>query len=160
MGPPIERRCQVSNPLGIGVIKRNPPKFINFRPAEVYHISKTVLFDGSDHWVQMLDEAGKVYRIQDFNLEMSLATNGCLAEQSWGRNAFSSNLQHLWGTWASNVRIQLSISETKKAFKHWQDPFPSKCTANLRFTNDTAQPGVNVFTSEKNPDELQPKTCI
>ena len=30
MGPPIERRCQVSNPL----IKRNPPKFINFRPAE------------------------------------------------------------------------------------------------------------------------------
>ena len=34
MGPPIERRCQVSNPLGIGVIKRNPPKFINFRPAE------------------------------------------------------------------------------------------------------------------------------
>ena len=26
MGPPIERRCQVSNPLGIGVIKRNPPK--------------------------------------------------------------------------------------------------------------------------------------
>ena len=31
MGPPIERRCQVSNPL----IKRNPPKFINFRPAEV-----------------------------------------------------------------------------------------------------------------------------
>ena len=32
MGPPIEQRCQVSNPL----IKRNPPKFINFRPAEVY----------------------------------------------------------------------------------------------------------------------------
>ena len=32
MGPPIERRCQVSNPL----IKRNPPKFINFRPAEVW----------------------------------------------------------------------------------------------------------------------------
>ena len=30
MGPPIERRCQVSNPL----IKRNPPKFINVRPAE------------------------------------------------------------------------------------------------------------------------------
>ena len=30
MGPPIERRCQVSNLL----IKRNPPKFINFRPAE------------------------------------------------------------------------------------------------------------------------------
>ena len=31
IGPPIERRCQVSNLL----IKRNPPKFINFRPAEV-----------------------------------------------------------------------------------------------------------------------------
>ena len=31
MGPPIERRCQVSNPL----IKHNPQKFINFRPAEV-----------------------------------------------------------------------------------------------------------------------------
>ena len=36
MGPPIERRCQMSNPLGIGVIKCNPPKFINFRPAEVW----------------------------------------------------------------------------------------------------------------------------
>ena len=35
MGLPIERRCQVSNPFGIGVIKRNPRKFINFRPAEV-----------------------------------------------------------------------------------------------------------------------------
>ena len=33
MGPPIEQRCQVSNPL----IKRNPPKFINFRPAEVFY---------------------------------------------------------------------------------------------------------------------------
>ena len=64
----------------------------------------------------MLDEAGKVYRIQDFNLEMSLATNGCLAEQLWGRNSFSKKLQHCGE--ASNVRIQLSISETKKAFKH------------------------------------------
>ena len=36
MGPSIERRCQMSNPLGIGVIKCNPPKFINFRPAEVW----------------------------------------------------------------------------------------------------------------------------
>ena len=34
MGPPIEQRCQVSNPL----IKRNPQKFINFRPAEVCEI--------------------------------------------------------------------------------------------------------------------------
>ena len=34
MGPPIERRCQMSNPL----IKRNPAKFINFRPAEVWNL--------------------------------------------------------------------------------------------------------------------------
>ena len=30
MGPPMPERCQVSNPLGIGVAKRNPPKFKTF----------------------------------------------------------------------------------------------------------------------------------
>ena len=35
MGRPMPGRCQASNPLGIGVTKRTPPKFKNFRPAEV-----------------------------------------------------------------------------------------------------------------------------
>ena len=41
MGPPIGRRCQVSNPL----IKRNPPNFINFRPAEVFNGSSIKSMD-------------------------------------------------------------------------------------------------------------------
>ena len=99
------------------------------------YISKTVLFEGSDHWVQMLDEAGKVYRIQDFNLEMSLATNGGLAELC-GVGIHFLQIAALWG---SIQRESPTVSLKQKKTHPTSD---SRMTRrNLEF-----------FSAEKNPD--------
>ena len=136
MGPPIGRRCQVSNPL----IKRNPPNFINFRPAEEpmkgfsrpmpflaqkFRSGKTLHTSWpSSHIMTFISHHDHQYPIPRGVVKRLSVGVTCLTLHSPLLNALCLQCFNPSGTHHQDKSYKFLIGQGLHNFKQWSNPFP------------------------------------